>query len=172
MLEPRRGQFLSCQRWFNISLPSFQSTTSVHNDVQPNVNTMLCDHLNPLPPSFSSLKIPILMGSISGFLLHQAMNCTLCYGGWRADVNTAFNYKSNPKRATLCCPRAFRTKAQPSYPNSPHRTAGNFWTTIHQDKFTTETETFSVTVCQSYAENVMLIFYTVLGIMPSIILYY
>ena len=112
------------------------------------------------------------MGSISGFLLHQAMNCTLCYGGWRADVNTAFNYKSNPKRATLCCPRAFRTKAQPSYPNSPHRTAGNFWTTIHQDKFTTETETFSVTVCQSYAENLMLIFYTVLGIMPSIILYY
>lgn len=132
--------------WFNISLPSFQSAASLHNDVQVNVNTVLYDHpnLRPLPPS--SLKIPVLMGSISGFLLHQAMNCSLCYGGWRADVNTAFNYKSNSNRATLHCPRALCTKAQPSYPNTPHRTAGNLWPAIHRDKFTTETETSSVVV--------------------------
>ncbi len=107
---------------------------------------MLYDHpnLRPLPPS--SLKIPVLMGSISRFLPHQAMNCSLCYGGWRADVNTAFNYKSNSNRATLHCPGALCTKAQPSYPNTPHRTAGNLRPAIHQDKFTTETETSLVVV--------------------------
>lgn len=49
-------------------------------------------------------------------------------------------------RATLHCPQAFCTKAQPSYPNTPHRTAGNLWPAIHQDEFTTETETSSVVV--------------------------
>lgn len=83
------------------------------------------------------------MGSISELLRHQTVNRSLCCGGRRADVNTAFNYKSNPKRATLHCPLALSTKARPSYPNTPHCTAGNLWPAIDQDKFKTETESSS-----------------------------
>lgn len=103
--------------WFNISVPCAQRTTAPHNDVLANVNTLLSDHCSPclLPPSQFPTKIPFLMASISGFLLHRAMKCSLCCGGCRADVNTAFNYKSNSKRATLRCPQALRTKAQTAH---------------------------------------------------------
>lgn len=73
--------------------------------------------------------------------LLSSVNCSLCCTGCRADVNTTPNYKSNSKRAMLCCPAAPSTKAQPSYPNIPHWTAGNMWSSY--SRLTIETENSS-----------------------------
>ncbi|TNN78868.1 hypothetical protein EYF80_011038 [Liparis tanakae] len=82
------------------------STTSVHRDVQSSVNIMLYDHadLSPLPPNFPKNS------NFNGFNFwvppsSSSELCSLCYGARRAGVNTAFNYKSNSKRATLRCPQ-------------------------------------------------------------------
>ena len=117
MSEPRGGRFLSCQRWFNISFAVLSEQGQCTQWC-----TTKCKHRapwppNPSPPS-SKWKKKKLMASLSGFLLRRALNCTLCHGGWRADVNTAFNYKSNPKRASHRCPRAPGTKAL--HTQTPH----------------------------------------------------
>lgn len=107
--------------WFNISSPCFHSSGKCKPPSSVTVSV-------PAPATEFPFKNSFFNGSnFQVFLVHQAMECSLCRGGYRADVNTAFNYKSNPERATLHCPPALSTKARPSYSSTPHCNAGNLW---------------------------------------------
>lgn len=107
--------------WFNISSPCFHSSGKCKPPSSVTVSV-------PAPATEFPFKNSFFNGSnFQVFLVHQAMECSLCRGGYRADVNTAFNYKSNPERATLHCPAALSTKARPSYSSTPHCNAGNLW---------------------------------------------
>lgn len=107
--------------WFNISSPRFRSSGKCKPPSRVTVSLSA-------PAAEFPFKNSFFNGSnFQVFLSHQAMKWSLCCGGYRADVNTAFNYKSNPERATLHCPPALSTKARPSYSSTPHCNAGNLW---------------------------------------------
>lgn len=144
----KRGQFLSCHMWFNISSPRSHGSGKCKPPSSVTVSVSA-------PATEFPFKNSFFNGSnFQVFLFHQAMKCSLCCGGYRADVNTAFNYKSNPERATLHCPQALSTKARPSYSSTPRCNAGNLWP-FTRIIFTSETESFSVGLSQRYVENVM-----------------
>lgn len=120
-------------------MPSFQIAVLQKDDTQTNAN---------ISAESFWLRLSLL----------PSVNCSLCCTGWRADVNTTPNYKSNSKRAMLCCPAAPSTKAQPSYPNIPHWTAGNMWRSY--SRLTIEDrKLFRGCECQRHAGNVLLVFF-------------
>lgn len=115
---------------------------------EPRWCTSKCKHQARWPPRSLSL-LPSSRKKKSdfngfSFRVPPPSLCELFCGGWRADVNAAFNYKSNSKRARLHCPPAPTTKAQPSEPHGPRCSA----------------ETEGSSECQRYAGNAMLILWT------------